>query len=88
MLQSSQELEPPVKPERFNLNPVQAMRMQSISPDADLPFYMLNLATYRERAVYPDGRETNLTGREASSKYAPFEFLAEVGAEVSFVGTF
>jgi uncharacterized protein (DUF1330 family) len=69
------------------LNPVQAMRMQSISPDADLPFYMLNLATYRERAVYPDGRETNLTGREASSKYAPFEFLAEVGAEVSFVGT-
>ncbi|MEM1414681.1 MAG: hypothetical protein AAGH15_07265, partial [Myxococcota bacterium] len=48
------------------------------------PFYMVNLIKYRERAVYPDGRATDLSGREANALYAPTEFLAAIGARVVF----
>lgn len=68
------------------LNTIQAMRMQSLSPQEDRPFFMLNLVKYREQAVYPDGRETNLTGREADQQYSPMEFLAAVGAEIAYAG--
>jgi hypothetical protein len=37
------------------------------------PFYMFNVIRCREKAEYPDGRETDLTGREAYAFYAPFE---------------
>ncbi|MBW2700142.1 MAG: hypothetical protein JRF33_04930 [Deltaproteobacteria bacterium] len=50
------------------------------------PFYMVNLIRYRELAVYPDGRETDLTGREADALYAPIDFLSAIGARVVFVG--
>lgn len=68
------------------LNPKQAMRMRSISSDDDGAFYMLNLIKYREHAVYRDGRETKLTGREADNLYSPVEFLAKIGAEIAYVG--
>jgi hypothetical protein len=45
------------------------------------PFYMFNVIRYREKAEYPDGRETDLTGREAYALYTPFEFLAAIGAQ-------
>jgi hypothetical protein len=45
---------------------------------------MVNLIKFREKADYADGRETDLTGREADALYAPFEFLAEIGAEIVF----
>lgn len=68
------------------VNTKQVMRMRSLSSDEDRPFYMLNLIKYRERAVYRDGRETNLTGRQANNLYSPFEFLSEIGAEIAYVG--
>ncbi len=37
---------------------------------ADGPVCMVNLLKYREKAVYADGRETDLSGREAYSLYA------------------
>ena len=33
------------------------------------PIYMLNLLKYRDRAEYPDGRDTKLTGRQAYAVY-------------------
>lgn len=50
------------------------------------PFYMVNLIRYREHAVYPDGRETELSGEEANALYAPLEFLEAIGANVVFSG--
>lgn len=49
------------------------------------PFYMVNLIRYREMALYADGRETDLTGREANALYSPIEFLAAIGAAPVFV---
>ena len=31
----------------------------------DKPIYMVNLLKFREKAIYPDKRDTNLTGEEA-----------------------
>ena len=50
------------------------------------PFYMVNLIRFREQAVYPDGRETDLTGEEANELYSPVEFLTAIGARPVFVG--
>jgi haloalkane dehalogenase len=55
-----------------------------ISAPTEGPFYMVNLIRYREWAEYPDGRETDLTGREADALYTPAEFLAAIGARVVF----
>ncbi|MEM0954164.1 MAG: hypothetical protein AAGI24_08485 [Pseudomonadota bacterium] len=49
------------------------------------PFYNFNFIRFRERAVYPDGRDTDLTGREANDLYNPIEFLDAIGARVVFV---
>ena len=57
---------------------------QMLESPTEGPFYMVNLIRYRERAEYTDGRETDLTGREANALYAPAEFLAEIGARVVF----
>lgn len=51
----------------------------------DGAFYMLNLILFREEACYRDGRETDLTGREANDLYQPIPFLAEIGAQPVFV---
>ena len=40
---------------------------------------------YRDRAVYADGRHTDLTGREADDRYAPFGPFRTVGAELVFL---
>jgi len=50
------------------------------------PFYMVNLIRFRAWAEYPDGRETDLTGREANDLYAPIEFLEAIGARIVFAG--
>ncbi len=54
-------------------NPAQIERMMAAPTEG--PFYMFNLIRYREQAVYPDGRQTDLTGREANALYSPVEFL-------------
>ena len=66
----------------INLEQVQRM----ISDPTSGPFYMVNLMRYRDVAVYPDGRETDLTGEEANALYAPIEFLSAIGANIVFVG--
>ncbi|MEM7434176.1 MAG: hypothetical protein AAF436_03420 [Myxococcota bacterium] len=61
-------------------------RMLETPPEDDRPFWMINLIKYREKADYADGRETDLTGREADALYEPLEFLEAIGAIVVFVG--
>ena len=54
----------------------------------DGPIYMVNLLKYRDKAVYADGRETSLSGREAYALYGEgvLETLADVGGGVVFAG--
>ncbi|MEO1287572.1 MAG: hypothetical protein AAFV93_07375 [Chloroflexota bacterium] len=65
-------------------NTEQLMRM--LQAPTEGPFYMVNLIQYRELAVYPDGRETDLTGREANALYSPTEFLTAIGARPVYIG--
>ena len=65
-------------------NTEQLMRM--LQAPTEGPFYMVNLIEYREQAVYPDGRETDLTGREANALYSPTEFLTAIGARPVYIG--
>ena len=62
-----------------------ARRLKSMAPEDDGPIWMVNLMRYRGQAVYADGRETELTGREADDRYAPFGPLRTVGAELVFL---
>ncbi|MEL7371681.1 MAG: hypothetical protein AAFN74_22345 [Myxococcota bacterium] len=65
-------------------NEAQFMRM--VQAPTEGPFYMVNLIRYRERARYADGRDSDLTGREADALYAPIEFITAIGARVVFSG--
>ncbi|MEO0597314.1 MAG: hypothetical protein AAF126_14490 [Chloroflexota bacterium] len=60
--------------------------MQMMQAPTEGPFYMVNLIQYREQAVYADGRETDLTGREANDLYSPTEFLTAIGARPVYIG--
>ncbi|MCP4612735.1 MAG: hypothetical protein GY845_28910 [Planctomycetes bacterium] len=71
-------------PSYGKLNQEQAMRM--VTAPTEGPFYMVNLVRFRNEAEYPDGRETDLTGREANALYSPIEFLDAIGARIVFVG--
>lgn len=62
-----------------------ALRLASTPPEDDGPIWMVNLMSYREAAVY-DGEESEISGRAADDRYAPLEVLADIGAEVVFVG--
>ena len=62
-----------------------AGRLATVAPEDDGPVWMVNLMRYRDRAVYADGRETDLTGREADDRYAPFGPFRTVGAELVFL---
>ena len=55
----------------------------------DKPIYMINLLKFREKAIYPDKRETNLTGEEAYAIYTKGgeESLLNVGGKRVFGGT-
>ena len=50
----------------------------------DVPFLAVNLLKFKEKAEYADGRETDLTGREAYAIYGDEVrgHLAKVGAEL------
>lgn len=52
-----------------------------MQPGGEGPIFMVNLLRYKDKAVYEDGRETDLTGREAYGLYADavFELLQEFG---------
>jgi hypothetical protein len=62
-----------------------AARLAAVPPEEDGPIWMVNLMRYREHAVYADRRETDLTGREADDRYAPFGPFRTVGAELVFL---
>ncbi|MEO1270729.1 MAG: hypothetical protein AAFX99_21805, partial [Myxococcota bacterium] len=64
------------------VNEEQLQRM--LMAPTDGPFYMFNLIRYRDQAVYPDGRDTDLTGREANALYSPTEFIQAIGARIVF----
>lgn len=59
--------------------------LATTAPDDDGPVWMINLMRYKDAAEYVDGRETELTGREADDEYTPHGPLAAVGAEIVFV---
>ena len=54
----------------------------------DKPIYMVNLLKFKEKASYPDKRETNLTGEEAYAIYAEevAGHLVKVGGKPVFGG--
>ena len=54
----------------------------------DVPFLAVNLIKFKEKAEYADGRETDLTGREAYAIYSDevLGHLAKVGAKPIFGG--
>jgi len=60
-------------------------RLRSVAPEDDGPVWMVNLMRYRDRAVYADGRDSHLTGREADDRYAPFGPFRAIGAELVFL---
>ena len=68
-------------------NPDQMAGFQE--PDDGQPIYMVNLLKYRDHAIYEDGRETSLTGREAYALYADGvrRLLDKVGGQVLFNST-
>ena len=59
----------------------------STQPGAEGPIFMVNLLRFKDNAEYEDGRETELTGREAYRLYleAVSELLQEFGGGAMFV---
>jgi len=51
------------------------------------PIYMLNLLKFRDRAVYADGRETDLSGHDAYMIYAKAvaRLIVEYGGKLEFM---
>ena len=69
--------------------PTSAERIQEMQEEGpDGPIYMVNLLKFKDKAEYADGRETNLTGREAYGIYgkAVFELLPKFGGKAVFMG--
>jgi uncharacterized protein (DUF1330 family) len=60
-----------------------------LAPSDDQPIYMLNLLKYKDKAEYADGRDTELSGRDAYQIYgmAVIERLASVNGGIIFSGT-
>jgi uncharacterized protein (DUF1330 family) len=56
-------------------------RIEALMADtSDAPVVMLNLLKFRAKAVYPDGRPSDLTGRQAYDLYAaPMQKVIEDG---------
>jgi uncharacterized protein (DUF1330 family) len=57
-----------------------------MEPGHEGPIYMLNLLKFKEKAEYPDGRDTDLTGAEAYGIYGKevVGHLAKVGGAPMF----
>lgn len=59
-----------------------------LEPDATGPICMVNLLKFKPKAEYEDGRETDLTGREAYEVYevGVKKILQKVGGSIGFKG--
>ena len=55
-------------------------------PGPDGPVFMINLVKFKDKAVYEDGRDTNLSGKEAYRLYGQevLKMLPKYNAEVIF----
>lgn len=64
----------------------QIKEMQAPGPDRAI--VMVNLLKFRDRAQYRDGRETDLTGREAYDLYARdvAKLVVEYGGKILYAG--
>jgi uncharacterized protein (DUF1330 family) len=51
------------------VHPTEEQLAAFADPDADGPIYMLNLLKFRDAAAYADGRDTQLSGRDAYNIY-------------------
>ena len=60
---------------------------QLMEPGPDGPIFMVNLLKFNDKAEYEDGRETDLSGREAYMLYgnAVAEILKEYGGRIVFM---
>ncbi len=60
-----------------------------LAPGDDQPIYMLNLLKYKDKAEYADGRDTELSGRDAYQIYGVgvIDRLAVVKGGIIFSGT-
>ncbi|MCF8506737.1 MAG: DUF1330 domain-containing protein [Caulobacter sp.] len=68
--------------------PTRDQQLAALERDDGEPIYMVNLLKFRDRAVYADGRETTLTGREAYTLYgrAMSRLVAEAGGKLIYSG--
>ncbi|MEM7493938.1 MAG: DUF1330 domain-containing protein [Pseudomonadota bacterium] len=66
-------------------DPEQIQKMAEPGPEG--PIFMVNLLKFKSKADYEDGRETDLTGREAYQLYGMgvAGLLPEFGARIFFV---
>ena len=82
---SSNKNKPTVFKNAVNPSPAQ---VAGFSLGEDVPFLAVNLIKFKEKAEYADGRETDLTGREAYAIYSDevLGHLAKVGAKPIFGG--
>jgi hypothetical protein len=70
----------------YPTDPAQLAAMAEPGPAG--PIVMVNLLKFRERAVYADGRESNLSGREAYDIYgaAVARLIFATGGRILFAG--
>ena len=71
-----------------HLRPNKAQMDEFLEGDIESPISMVNLLKFKEKAEYGDGRDTNLSGKEAYMIYGMEvrEHLKKVGGEVVFGG--
>lgn len=71
------------------LEPTEEQIAGFLVPGDDQAIYMLNLLKYRDKAKYADGRDTELSGRDAYGIYSAgvMETLAAVKGGIIFAGT-
>ena len=71
-----------------HLTPNQGQMDGFLEGDTEAPIAMVNLLKFKEKAQYEDGRDTELTGKEAYTIYAMEvqEHLQKVGGEMIFGG--
>lgn len=72
--------------EMFPTDP--AVVQQLMQPGPEGPIFMVNLLKFKDKAEYEDGRECNLTGKEAYMIYgrAVSEILLKFGGKAIFAG--
>ena len=71
---------------RMNRTPEQAAAL--IETDDGGPVAMVNLIKYKDKAVYEDGRDTQLTGREAYAIYGAgaAKMIQKLGGHIDYSG--